>query len=130
MTTNPSRAAFNGKTNPKSNGDIHVDQIKNEEELVEALKPVDVSPLWAQMKRLNPPAPNPQTVPFVWDYEKIKPYLERAGQLVTEKQAERRVLMLVNPARGNVPFDRILIFNLSSRVPPQQKPSICAGLTS
>lgn len=129
MTTNRSRAGLNGTENTRSNLDIHVDQIKNEEQLVEALKPLDVSPLWAQMKRLNPPAPNPQTVPFVWDYEKIKPYLERAGQLVTEKQAERRVLMLVNPARGNVPLNRILIINLSSRVPPHQQPRICAGLT-
>lgn len=78
--------------------DGHVDNL---EQLLEALKTIDVSPLWAQMQRLNPPAPNPTTVPFVWDYGKIRPYLVKAGELVTEDQAERRVLMLVNPARGN-----------------------------
>jgi gentisate 1,2-dioxygenase len=30
----------------------------------------------------------------------VRPYLVRAGELVKEKDAERRVLMLVNPARG------------------------------
>ncbi|KAF5964850.1 putative gentisate 1,2-dioxygenase oxidoreductase [Fusarium bulbicola] len=73
--------------------------LNTSEELVEALKATNTAPLWAQMTRLNPPAPNPQTVPYVWSYDKIKPYLFKAGQLITEKQAERRVLMLGNPAR-------------------------------
>lgn len=108
---------------------MHVDQIKNEEQLVEALQPLDVSPLWAQMKRLNPPAPSPKTVPFVWDYDTIKPYLEKAGQVVTEKQAERRVLMLVNPTRGNVPIQLILIINTPSQVVPQSYLTIHMRLT-
>lgn len=74
--------------------------LNTSEELVEALKATNTAPLWAQMTRLNPPAPNPQTIPYVWSYDKIKPYLLKAGQLITEKQAERRVLMLGNPARG------------------------------
>ncbi|PYI14937.1 gentisate 1,2-dioxygenase [Aspergillus violaceofuscus CBS 115571] len=56
-------------------------------------------PLWTQMTRLNPPEPNPTAVPYLWKYDTIRPSLLRAGHLVTEKQAERRVLMLVNPAR-------------------------------
>ena len=31
-------------------------------------------------------------------YEVIQPQLIRAGRVVTEKQAERRVLMLINPS--------------------------------
>ncbi|OAQ59333.1 gentisate 1,2-dioxygenase [Pochonia chlamydosporia 170] len=67
--------------------------------LVQALGDVNVSPLWAQMARLNPAAPNPTTRPFIWRYEQIRPYLLSAGQLIKEEQAERRVLMLVNPER-------------------------------
>jgi gentisate 1,2-dioxygenase len=70
------------------------------EKLLADLEQSKTLPLWAQMSRLNPPEPNPQAVPFVWEYEKIRPNLLRAGNLITEKQAERRVLMLVNPARG------------------------------
>jgi gentisate 1,2-dioxygenase len=57
-------------------------------------------PLWAQMNRLNPPLPNPTAIPHVWRYDEIRPHLLHAGELITEKQAERRVAMLVNPARG------------------------------
>lgn len=72
----------------------------SEEKLLADLEESKTLPLWKQMAQLNPPEPNPTTVPFVWNYKSIRPNLLRAGQLVTEKQAERRVLMLVNPARG------------------------------
>jgi gentisate 1,2-dioxygenase len=60
-------------------------------------------PLWAQMNKLNPPSPNPTAIPHVWRYDMIRPHLLRAGELIAEKQAERRVAMLVNPARGKCP---------------------------
>ncbi|OCL03950.1 putative gentisate 1,2-dioxygenase [Glonium stellatum] len=69
------------------------------ETLIKGASEACAVPLWPQMVRFNPPEPNPKCVPYVWDYERIKPYLVRAGELVTEKDAERRVLMLVNPAR-------------------------------
>jgi gentisate 1,2-dioxygenase len=75
-------------------------EIETADQLLEAIQATHTAPLWAQMQRLNPPAPNPQTVPHVWSYDAIRPYLLRAGDLITEKQAERRVLMLTNPARG------------------------------
>lgn len=68
--------------------------------LLQAAAEQHTKPLWAQMTRLNPPAPNPQCVPHVWQFDQIRPELLKAGELITEKQAERRVLMLVNPARG------------------------------
>ena len=57
-------------------------------------------PLWTQMTKLNPPLPNPTAIPHVWKYDEIRPHLLQAGEMITEKQAERRVLMLVNSARG------------------------------
>ena len=59
-----------------------------------------LKPLWLQMARLNPPLPNPTCKPFLWRYSAIRPSLLRAGEVVPEDQAERRVLMLVNPAQG------------------------------
>lgn len=70
------------------------------EALLEDLAAQNTKPLWTEMAKLNPPLPNPTTIPHVWDYEKIRPHLLRAGELVTEKQAERRVAMLINPARS------------------------------
>jgi gentisate 1,2-dioxygenase len=70
------------------------------QELMNDLATTNTKPLWAQMTKLNPPLPNPTCVPHVWNYDEIRPQLLKAGELITEKQAERRVLMLVNPARG------------------------------
>lgn len=74
--------------------------VTSADELISLLPATNTLPLWAQMTKLNPPQPNPRCVPHVWKYDEIRPYLVKAGDLVTEKQAERRVLMLVNPARG------------------------------
>ena len=75
-------------------------QEDSTDRLVSDLNGTNTLPLWAQMAKLNPPEPNPGCIPHVWRYDQIKPHLLRAGDLITEKQAERRVLMLINPARG------------------------------
>lgn len=75
------------------NGDV--------DQLLLDIQATHTKPLWAQMTRLNPPLPNPKAIPHLWDYDEIRPQLLRAGELITEKQAERRVLMLVNPTRGS-----------------------------
>ncbi|KAH8707133.1 gentisate 1,2-dioxygenase [Phaeosphaeriaceae sp. PMI808] len=80
-----------------------------QEKLLEDIKQHHVLPLWTQMKKLNPPLPNPQAIPFLWKYSEIRPNLLRAGKMVTEKQAERRVLMLVNPKK-EAPFTTDTIY--------------------
>ena len=69
-------------------------------ELLASLDGMNVKPLWAQMKRVNPPFPNPAAIPFVWRYDVLRPQLMQAGELISEKEAERRVLMLINPKKG------------------------------
>jgi gentisate 1,2-dioxygenase len=72
------------------------------EDVIEGASKVNAVPLWPQMVKYNPPAPNPKCVPHIWRYDQVRPYLVRAGELVKEKDAERRVLMLVNPERGMI----------------------------
>lgn len=80
-------------------------QEDSADRLITDLEGTDTLPLWAQMAKLNPPKPTPQCIPHIWRYDQIKPNLLRAGKLITEKQAERRVLMLINPTRGkDYPF--------------------------
>ncbi|WQF86752.1 Putative rmlC-like cupin domain superfamily, rmlC-like jelly roll, gentisate 1,2-dioxygenase [Colletotrichum destructivum] len=77
-----------------------------EDETSQMLRAAEIShtkPLWKQMSRLNPALPNPRCIPHLWKYSDIQPTLLQAGHLVTESQAERRVLMLVNPSR-DAPF--------------------------
>lgn len=59
-----------------------------------------LEPLWTQMGAMVPPSPNPSAVPYLWKYTDALPRLEDASRLVPEEQAERRVLMLVNPNLG------------------------------
>lgn len=82
----------------------------SEERLLAELDGTHVLPLWKQMNKLNPPAPNPRCAPHVWRYDDMRPHLLRAGHLVSEKQAERRVLMLVNPARAEAPYTTDTIY--------------------
>lgn len=56
------------------------------------------APLWTSMRSMVPRQPAPKAVAHVWHYEEFRPLLERATELVGAEQAERRVLMLVNPA--------------------------------
>ena len=44
-----------------------------------------------------PPEPRPEMVPVLWHYDDLRPLLMEAGRLLTEKEAERRVLVLENP---------------------------------
>lgn len=92
------------------NGGIQADDT---DRLIAELDGTHTLPLWTQMAKLNPHEPDPRTVPHIWRYDEIRPYLLRAGDLVTEKQAERRVLMLINPARGrirpHIPAQRLML---------------------
>lgn len=74
------------------------------EAMLQKAETAHTKPLWLQMAKLNPPLPNPKCTPFLWRYADIRPSLIQAGELVPEHQAERRVLMLVNPSRGSFDF--------------------------
>lgn len=79
---------------------IHaLDRAAETQQLLQQLELANTLPLWEQMTKLNPPAPNPTCIPHLWKYDEIQPHLIKAGELVTEDQAERRVLMLINPQR-------------------------------
>jgi gentisate 1,2-dioxygenase len=55
------------------------------------------APLWEVLGAIIPPEPRPEAVPFLWHYDDLRPLLIEAGHLLTEKEAERRVLILENP---------------------------------
>lgn len=59
----------------------------------------NLTPLWEVLHALVPRQPSPQCVPAFWRYNDIAPYLMEAGRLITAREAERRVLILENPAR-------------------------------
>ena len=57
----------------------------------------DLAPLWMVFNRLITREPKSQCRPHLWRYDALKPLLLEAGELITAKEAERRVLILENP---------------------------------
>src|SRR6185437_4919566 len=57
-----------------------------------------LAPLWEVLHKLVTATPETQIVPHLWHYDTLKPDLMEACELITAKEAERRVLVLENPA--------------------------------
>ncbi len=56
-----------------------------------------MAPLWEVIHKLVAKTPITKSVPFLWDYETVRPFLMESGTLISAKEAERRVLVLENP---------------------------------
>lgn len=54
-------------------------------------------PLWDRLKTLVTPEPTSPCQPHLWEYAAVRPVLLEAGDLLTAREAERRVLILENP---------------------------------
>jgi len=54
-----------------------------------------MKPLWERAMRL---APGTAAMPAAWRWADVQPHLMRSAELITTQEAERRVLMLENPA--------------------------------
>lgn len=77
------------------------------EGLLRVLPTEHLEPLWSQMSAMVPPTPSPSSKAHLWKYKESLLHLETAARLVPEEQAERRVLMLVNPAMSTCDFNTV-----------------------
>ena len=57
-----------------------------------------LQPLWDIMRRLAAKEPSKGGAPIRWRWPDLRRHVMRAGELVTAEEAERRVLVLENPA--------------------------------
>jgi gentisate 1,2-dioxygenase len=67
-------------------------------EFYERLKPHGLAPLWEVLAALVTPTPRTPVATARWSFSTIEPLLMEAGRLITAAEAERRVLVLENPA--------------------------------
>jgi gentisate 1,2-dioxygenase len=80
-----------------------------------------LSPLWERKARL---VPGSDCVPALWRYAALRPLLARSAELITKKQAERRVLVMENPAlRGTSFITNSLYAGLQIILPGEVAPS-------
>ena len=68
------------------------------------IAPSHLAPLWEVLGALVTPEPRTVLKPHRWRYADIRPYLLRSADLITAKEAERRVLVLENPAQRKLEF--------------------------
>ena len=64
----------------------------------ERLRPHHLAPLWEVLSALVTPDPRTPAVAASWSFDAVRPWLFEAGELITAAEAERRVLILENPA--------------------------------
>jgi gentisate 1,2-dioxygenase len=83
-----------------------------------------LAPLWTRLKALVPAEPTPIGVAHHWRYADVRPYvLESAGH-ISAKEAERRVLILENPAlRGTSQITSVLYAGLQLIMPGEVAPA-------
>ncbi len=83
-----------------------------------------LTPLWEVLGSLVIPHPNSPCVAAHWHYGDLRPFLLEAGSLITAREAERRVLVLENPAlRGKSSITHTLYCGLQVIMPGEVAPS-------
>jgi gentisate 1,2-dioxygenase len=84
----------------------------------------NTAPLWEVLAALVTPEPKTPCIPAHWRYEEIRPLLMEAGERITAKQAERRVLILENPGmRGQSAITPSLYSGIQLVMPGEIAPS-------
>ncbi len=90
----------------------------------ERIAPSNLAPLWEMYQDLITREPATPCVPVLWDYDLLRAHLMESGQLITAKEAERRVLVLENPAlRGQGCITRSLYAGWQLVLPGEVAPS-------
>ena len=83
-----------------------------------------VAPLWERLAKLVTQEPEIDAVPYLWDYDALRPILLESAELITEEEAERRVLILENPGlSGQSAATNTLFAGLQLIMPGEIAPS-------
>lgn len=72
-------------------------QQQRREGFYDEIRPLNMAPLWEVLHDLITKEPKSSVRPALWRYDDIRPHIMASGDLITAKEAERRVLILENP---------------------------------
>jgi gentisate 1,2-dioxygenase len=88
------------------------------------IDPLAVAPLWERLFDIVTREPKPRAAPHIWKYDDIRPYLMETADLITAEEAERRVLILENPAlKGETAASDALFAGLQLIMPGEVAPT-------
>jgi gentisate 1,2-dioxygenase len=83
-----------------------------------------MTPLWEVLGALVPKTPTSPLQAALWRYADVRDHVMEAGRLITAAEAERRVLILENPAlRGNSSITQSLYAGLQLIMPGEVAPA-------
>src|SRR5512133_2646964 len=77
---------------------IPVETAARRQQYYEAISHRNLTPLWEVLGALVPKSPTTPVLPALWRYAEIREQVLEAGRLISAAEAERRVLILENPA--------------------------------
>ena len=88
------------------------------------LDPLSMAPLWEVLGDLVTPSPASRCRPACWRYEDVRSLLLESGDLISAREAERRVLVLENPGlRGESRVTTSLYAGLQLILPGEVAPA-------
>jgi len=91
-------------------------------EFSRSIKGMDVTPLWE--REAGAMSPGTKCVPQFWRYSDLRPSLMKSIELISKRDAERRVLVLENPSlRGTTYITNTLYAGLQVIAPGEIAPS-------
>ena len=80
-------------------GRANVEDTPELERYYRELEGEELGALWNVANEIEPWYPQPKSVPTLWKWQRIEPFVRRAPEMVSAEKAARRVVMLVNPGR-------------------------------
>lgn len=104
---------------------IHSDEKMSERRaFYERISDRNMTPLWEVLAHLVPSQPQPQAQAALWRYSQVREQVMEAGRLISAAEAERRVLILENPAlRGQSCITQSLYAGLQLILPGEVAPA-------
>ena len=92
MAVATAKKTTNGKPGPKHN----IEAAR--QDFYDRIAKKDMAPLWKVMNSVVTKEPVTHCAPVVWHYDDVKTLVLESGGLITAEEAQRRVLILENPA--------------------------------
>jgi gentisate 1,2-dioxygenase len=118
MAVATAKKTTNGKHDPKHNLQTA------RQAYYEKISKYDMAPLWEVLKDLVTKEPKTQCAPALWKFEDAKKLVLEAGEVITADEAERRVLVLENPAlRGKSRATNSLFAGIQLILPGEVAPA-------
>jgi gentisate 1,2-dioxygenase len=104
-------------------GEKHMATSTKRKEFYIRIGELNLKPLWEVLRGQLTSTPNPAESAVIWHYDDVRPFLLEAARLISVEEADRRVLVLENPAlAGKIRATQSLYAGLQIIMPGEVAP--------